>query len=353
MFKVAPIVISTPPSRISPFSSLFGNSVSFNVLSVFDGICVWEDLTFVGRMFLQLLFPLAVLFFNVFLGILHLAIQRVFPSFTRKWATLSLQTLGTSRYAFASLNTMLLSYALIITVGIRLLYCISVSDEDVCLDSLFLTPKVLFDQGEVVCYTSWQRGVFVFFFFILVPFPYVVNLFRSKLRREEKDSPELRTFRFSVAEASVNVVERFGTHPLTVLLEGPFRVGREYWESILLVRRLIIVVVWAATPQMPFVRSFLLAVLCALFLAMHIYAQPFKLRSAQLIETFFLSTLALIAVIDIRSAVHAATGFTPSFGLEKETSDSINSLLSLLFVAPGATCLVVVLYSVSTWAVMS
>jgi len=95
-------------------------------------------------------------------------------------------------------------------------------------------------------------------------------------------------------------------HSLLEVLCGPFTKpqddqsnGRIYWESILIGRRFLIIVIAWWQLEHGLMRSVYLTILCLVFLLHHTYQKPFYHSCANVIETVSLATLVVIGVLNV------------------------------------------------------
>ena len=92
--------------------------------------------------------------------------------------------------------------------------------------------------------------------------------------------------------------------------------GKIYWESILIGRRFILILIgWFMTQT--FLRSVCLAITCLIFLLHHLHTKPFAKYLANLAETVSLATLVVIAILNVRVASYYSAG-TEYQGLQKQ-----------------------------------
>lgn len=92
--------------------------------------------------------------------------------------------------------------------------------------------------------------------------------------------------------------------------------GKIYWESILIGRRFILILIgWFMTQT--FLRSVCLAITCLIFLLHHLHTKPFAKHLANLAETVSLATLVVIAILNVGVASYYSAG-TEYRGLQKQ-----------------------------------
>ena len=99
------------------------------------------------------------------------------------------------------------------------------------------------------------------------------------------------------------------------MLHGPFRPpthvdnGRLYWESVLIVRRLILLAFRAFIADV-MLRMVLLSAACLLITLHHVLKNPYRHPMANNAETLSLVTLSLFSIINLAKATPLSFGIT-------------------------------------------
>ncbi|XP_028408886.1 uncharacterized protein LOC114531480 [Dendronephthya gigantea] len=166
-----------------------------------------------------------------------------------------------SPYFQASVKTVFLSYVTLATVSISLIRCVPVEGK-----------LRWFYNGNVLCYEWWQYASFIFNAVFVVPFIFVLAWIPFKLY---KDKITVRNFLLAVVcplsflfQRLVRIVcrsedkhieESENLSALKELLLGPYaqpnetnKRGALYWQSILIVRRFILVVIFCIVTEPSF-----------------------------------------------------------------------------------------------------
>ena len=243
-----------------------------------------------------------------------------------------------------------------------------------------------FYNAEITCYQWWQwasvatialhLGPFIFMLYdgsrrlhrrqisvkmfllaCVFPLPYLLLVFLVYLRKiifRPHDNQEM-TSQLSSADIQEDRTE---FSPCTIeasvleVLSAPFykaepdkqSPGKIYWESILIGRRFILILIGYFVEH-AFLCSVLLAVTCLIFLLHHISQKPFAQFSANLTETVSLTTLVVIAILNVGVASYYSAGIEAR-GLEHQyvsafllTESILLSLVPLLFVTFVSMCL--------------
>ena len=260
-------------------------------------------------------------------------------------------------YFGAVLETVLLGYSAVTGTIVRLLHCVSIQEVHrwyhnahyVCYQwwqktafffglNLFLFIPTLFSASLQLFRGKISPKIFLLV--SILPFPYLLFLLYHYVKKkitkradyqavpstagsvheEERDTNSSMNIEASLPEeeefpsiaGSVHEEERDTNSSTSIrasLLEvlcGPFTKpqgdqsnGRIYWESILIGRRFLIIVIGRLLSEHALLRSVFLTILCLIYLVVHIYLKPFAQRRANFTETVSLATLVVIAVINV------------------------------------------------------
>ncbi len=130
----------------------FSPEVMSSVYTSVTNLCFCEDTTAVTKIIFKCLFGPSVMLCLLFLYLLQNFIVRFFQTDPKFWECLK------SCLLQAFLVTMLFCYQKIVTGVFTLVQCVDVGDE-----------KVLYIQGDIVCYTWWQIMIKVYICLSVVP----------------------------------------------------------------------------------------------------------------------------------------------------------------------------------------
>ena len=213
-------------------------------------------------------------------------------------------------YLAGVMQVLLLGYAVLGSVSFDLLRCVPVGSE-----------WRLFYDGNVVCLQRWQYVCIAFVVTFVVPFAFVLFLGSIKLHKGTLSgkrfllsclfpSPFLIYWTFSAVFGSLNegIAPSSLTESLQKVLYDPFKSpvdgkgGCLNWESVLIGRRLALIIVKAAISD-PFSRVVLMTFLSFLFLLHHIAKQPFRDSKANALETISLLSLIVLGMVNLFPAV--------------------------------------------------
>ena len=237
---------------------------------------------------------------------------------------------------------MLYTYQYFAENALVLLRCITISSGD----------KVLYIDGNVKCYQTWQYGflavvcyyVLPFFLVLLyapsllqkrlisvtnfliglvfpmVCFPIYIYKFyfvkgRENVSKRRLDESEIQT------DINQNETNTIGTVDSVVgILFDPYRkdlFGGLCWEGVIAFRRLLIVVVATLTSNV-LIRHVVLLLLCAAILITHILLKPFVLNISNIIEGGSLTILLCVSIFNLLKANYKDFGEFP-----QETADKV------------------------------
>ena len=208
-------------------------------------------------------------------------------------------------YVGGILQILLLGYAVLGSVSFDLLRCVPIG-----------TERRLFYDGNVVCLQRWQYVCIAFAVTFVVPFAFVLFWGAMKLHREVLSVkrfmfacffplPFLVQWTFTALVANSNDVTFSSSLTASVekVLYDPFKRpidgkgGSLSWESVLIGRRLILIIVKAAVSD-PFSRVMLMTFFSFLVLVHHLAKQPFRDSKANAVETISLLSLIVLGMIN-------------------------------------------------------
>eukprot|EP00753_Platysulcus_tardus_P011909 PLAT3323.14.p1 GENE.PLAT3323.14~~PLAT3323.14.p1 ORF type:complete len:1269 (+),score=547.37 PLAT3323.14:427-3807(+) len=208
-----------------------------------------------------------------------------------------------ARYSSAAVSLLLLGYASVVEAVMKLLHCEPVDGQ-----------LYLFRAAYASCYQWWQVLLFVVLFVIIVPTPLLLLHVRSVAHKKLLSAPPEGMHHWAAA---------------LFVMEAPYTAHRKYWESVLLARRLLLIVIYSLVLD-PFVRATGLCVCCLFILVWHVWAQPFSHPVAGVLETISLMCLVFI------SALAVEQGTLNSIGASRPLRElpAIRTFTALLVIAP-------------------
>ncbi len=182
---------------------------------------------------------------------------------------------------------------------------------------------VWFYDGSVQCYSKWQMVMIIFGIVYIIPYPFLIYL-GMKLLKEKKISKKsffmascfplpVILYWMTVSYKNNKIQElsqttgsdqiKEGEKAIYHGLMGGFREseeGTQYWESVLMVRRLFI----GATILIPnaLIQLCICLALCITFLVHHSFVKPFRHYVSNKVEAFSLALLCGVAAINLLKA---------------------------------------------------
>ena len=213
-------------------------------------------------------------------------------------------------YLQASIKTILLGYVTMATVSISLIRCVLVAGE-----------TRWFCNGNITCYHWWQYVSFAFIAIFVIPFIFVLALVSFKLQHNKitveqflvaiiVPLPFLMLWLLRFARSSVaNVEENENLNALKEILLAPYKKpdgankrGTLYWQSILIARRFILVLIFCIITT-PSFRLFCLTLVCTTVFGFHLKVKPFQNTLANNLESLSLFFLIILGLINLFKSV--------------------------------------------------
>ena len=216
-----------------------------------------------------------------------------------------------ARYLQTGIKTILLGYVTLATVSISLIRCVFVAGE-----------SRWFYNGNITCYQWWQYVALGFNVIFVIPFIFVLAVISFKLQHDNITITEflltmifplpflmLWLLRFACSSAADNVEENQNLKALKEMLLAPYRQpngaskqGALYWQSVLIARRFILVVIFCVITE-PSIRLFCMTLVCVFVLFYHLKVKPFQNSFANNLESLSLSFLVILSLINLFKSV--------------------------------------------------
>ena len=213
-------------------------------------------------------------------------------------------------YLGATMETMLLGYATLANVSLRLIRCVRIESD-----------SRLFSSAEVVCFQWWQYALMSFIGVFVVPFIFVLAWGSIKMNHGKMTAkwmllacvlplPFLVVWLIrALRRENETVVPRDSLiETLQTVLHDPFRKSADgskaealYWESVLIGRRFVLLVLHSSITE-PMMRLFCMALVCAIILLHQVKIKPFRDEKANCAESVSLACLVALATINMAKA---------------------------------------------------
>ncbi|PRP76505.1 hypothetical protein PROFUN_15056 [Planoprotostelium fungivorum] len=253
-------------SIITMFSSLFTTPTNMGSSSL--GFCIGQ-MDYIEREFISLYVPAGTVILFLFGCLCILLYHKMGCTMPRRKIMFLTQALNKrsmlSRCTTGLVTGFLLMYSGLIASYLKLYFCIEIEPG----------RWVMYNAGTERCDQWWRTILISVASILLLPLPLVVFFVRRRLKGTERETGR----------------------DVLMVLDGCYRQSTKYWESVYMVRRVVIAVAyvfitderWSAT-----VMRFLL--LTALFL--HLFFTPFITAAGQWLETICLLSLCCLTVLN-------------------------------------------------------
>ena len=284
-------------------------------------ICPWPILTPLSKTMFHLVTVMTILFSIPIIYLLHSGLNKL----RKRRPTLP----PAGPYFGAVLEIVLLGYSAVTGTTVRLLHCVSIQEKSrwyydaqhfcwhqwwqqaaIVVIALNLFPFIL-----TLYFTSLQlyRGKIsgkIFLLASILPFPYLLFVLYHHVKKKITRRPDYQAIPSTASSGHDEEHDSNSStsikHSLLEVLCGPFTKpqddqsdGRIYWESILIGRRFLIIVIGWWQLDHALMRSVCLTILCLVFLLHHISQRPFAQCRANIIETVSLATLVVVGVLNV------------------------------------------------------
>ncbi len=290
-------------------------ALNFEISNISNDTCVLDSLTTTDKMMLKLIFLFGVYFcwssLFLFTYIIEYLTKQYIMTNADKLATLRIKLID------GLVEIMKYTYLGFTSVVFYSLTCSFVADK-----------YVWFNDGSVQCYSKWQVVMIIFCLSYILPFPFLIYI-GMKLLNNRKISqhsffiaswfplPVVLYWLFlsheqkyieKLPDTPDNEEVRQGEQAIYKGFVGGFREseeGTQYWECVLMVRRLFI----SATILIPnpLIQLSICLAMCIAFLLHHTYVKPFRYSFSNKVEAVSLALLCGVAAINMLKAsfIHA------------------------------------------------
>ena len=310
--------------------NLLRNKIVLPVTSLFNlklyantnwRICPWPILTPLLKTMFHLVTVMTILFSIPIIYLLHSGLNKL----RKRRPTLP----PAGPYFGVVLEIVLLGYSAVTGTTVRLLHCVSIQEKSrwyydaqhfcwhqwwqqaaIVVIALNLFPFIL-----TLYFTSLQlyRGKIsakIFLLASILPFPYLLFVLYHHVKKKITRRPDYQAIPSTASSGHDEEHDSSSStsikQSLLEVLCGPFTKpqddqsdGRIYWESILIGRRFLIIVIGWWQLDHALMRSVCLTILCLVFLLHHISQRPFVQCRANIIETVSLATLVVVGVLNV------------------------------------------------------
>ncbi len=283
-------------------------SLNFELSNISNNACALDGLTTTHKTMFKLLFLFGVyLAWNLAFIILYLVTQCM-SSANKNTSTLEYFKLRMINGLVEIIKYTYLGFTSIVFFSLT---CISVDGN-----------LVWFYYGSVQCYSIWQKLMITFCLVFIFPYPLLVYLGMKLLRKQKISRHSFMVaiyFPLPALLVWIFILNRHGKKKETYNtsttdkgvveqtiydgFKGGFREsekGTQYWESVLMLRRLILSATFLI-PN-PISQLYVCLALCVIFLFHHTYMKPFRHFISNITEGLSLSLLCGVAGINLLKA---------------------------------------------------
>ena len=277
-------------------------------------------------------------------------------------------------YVAVAMEILLLGYERLAETSLKLMHCVPIGSE-----------LRLYYDGNVVCWQWWQHCLLAFNVIFVVPFvgvlylgsgklykktiswkqfigacivplPFLIYWFLKRSNASQSRNPAIQNRYTRPSSLSGNGNSSHDseecTNEISSILHGPFRPpnahdqGTLYWESVLIGRRLVLLIFRAFIPN-SMVCFLCMSVACVLMAVHHLIKKPFRDRTADRMETFSLVTLSCVAIINVTTATLASSAVRPE-GPNKSIIVVLRWIQVALLSVPFAVFALLILFALSS-----
>jgi len=257
-------------------------------------------------------------------------------------------------YIGGILQTMLLGYTALASVSFNLFRCVSIGSE-----------KRLFYDGNIVCFQWWQYALIAFICVFFVPFVFVLCLGSFKLYIRTISvkkfllacclplpcllywayvSLSCKARSVTSQDSSSNQLSRNSVERVLYdCFKRPEDGGKLSlsWEGVMIGRRLILIVLKVFVSD-PMPRLLVMSFFCVSFLLQHAFTKPFRDGIANVVETFSLLSLVVLATVNVffASFQSLAVPLNNHFSPWRNACQVVETII--VFSVPTVFCLLVV-----------
>jgi len=310
-------------------------------------ICPWPIFTPLSKTMLEVVTVVTIFFSIPVIYLLHSGLNKLCkrrPTFP-----------PAGPYLGAVLEIVLLGYSSVTGTTVRLLHCVKTHE----------VHRWYYDAQYFCWHQWWQKAAFavlglnlfpfiftmyfaslqfyqgkisgkIFLLASILPLPYLLFVFFHYIKKITTKRPDYQAIPSTANSIYDEEHDKNSTtgikHSLLDVLCGPFTKpqddqsnGRIYWESILIGRRFLIIVIGWWQLEHALMRSVCLTILCLVFLLHLISQKPFDQSCANVTETVSLVTLVVIGVLNVglASAESDVSGINESYFSILLTSEAV------------------------------
>jgi hypothetical protein len=220
---------------------------------------------------------------------------------------------------------LLLCYSSFLRTTMELLDCIEVGEFGLRLYAA---------AEDLKCYDTQQVYLVIYLGVVLIPFPFVTELYRRHLKAKQERYRSWQTNDIgdenggtdpgSVESAGSSLARENGCQELGPneqmyldIFQMPFKPQYPYWQSVTMFRRLVVISAHTFLRNYPFNRWLVINLLLIGILCSHITTKPFRMEIDNTMETVSLSSLTIFSILSttfhaVRTSGHVSASTVQS-----------------------------------------
>lgn len=330
LLKVEILYNEERSNPLSDFQQTLSDVFSFDTLGISSDACLFTDVNAVLKRLFKtgfIVYMFAVwAFLYIVGGLFHYCIAG--PRGRIKWI---IKTSIRAKFLGALVNLLLYTYQYFAENTFSVLRCVTVESS---------VEQVLYIDGNVKCYQTWQYAVMAFAAIYVFPFFIVLTLAPALLRKRQISA---HTFIISILlplfgspylayawcrwkkgikknrnnlDSTTNdkVGKKDGTvDVITGILSDPYRTdfcGGLCWEGVSSLKRLLLVLVYTLVTNVLY-KQLIIMLICYMSLALQISCKAFATPLSNTIEAISMGILLLISIMNLIKAVYFYSGEVP------------------------------------------
>ncbi|PRP77998.1 hypothetical protein PROFUN_14086 [Planoprotostelium fungivorum] len=169
------------------------------------------------------------------------------------------------------ITSCLLVYSGVTSICLKILFCV----QKVQIETEEKSGWVMYNAGSIECSGTWRKVLVAVAAVTLLPSPFFILYFRRKLKGRKTQT----------------------SRDMLMVLDGCYRNGCKYWETIYMLRKLVIAIIYVLGSYYDWTLSVMRTIIIT-SLTSHLMLRPFKTEAGQALETVCLLSLTLLSTLD-------------------------------------------------------
>ncbi|PRP84140.1 hypothetical protein PROFUN_04131 [Planoprotostelium fungivorum] len=173
-----------------------------------------------------------------------------------------------SRCSTGMITSCLLVYSGVTSICLKILFCVQIETEE-------KSGWVMYNAGSIECSGTWRKVLVGVAAVTLLPSPFFILYIRRKLKGRKSQT----------------------SRDMLMVLDGCYRNGCKYWETVYMLRKLAIAIIYVLGSYFDWTLSVMRTIIIT-SLTSHLMLRPFKTEAGQALETVCLLSLTLLSTLD-------------------------------------------------------